>query len=77
MARTAKVCAPSLSAARVLGEVQAFQLPPSTLHSKLAPVSGELNPKVGVLSLVGPVGPEVMLVSGPAVSTLKLRLAGL
>ena len=33
--------------------------------------------KVGAVLLVGPFGPEVMLVSGAVVSTVQVRLAGL
>ena len=48
---------------------------PSRRHSKLAPAS-ELKVKVGSSSRVRPVGPELIVVSGGAVSTVKLRVAG-
>ena len=63
----------------VNGEVQLANVPESTRHSNVEPVSVEVNVNVGVLSLVGPDGPAVMLVSGgvvSTVSTVKARLAG-
>ena len=75
VAWTAKVCAPSPSAAVVCGDVQLANAPPSSAHSKLAPASLE-NVNVGVSSPVAPAGPPSMLVSGACVSTVKERLAG-
>ena len=45
-----------------------MKLPKSSLHSKLEPGSLEENSKVGVESLVGLEGPEVIVVSGGVVS---------
>ena len=47
----------------------------SSEHWKLEPGS-ELKSKLGVLSVVVPCGAEVIVVSGAAVSTVKLRLSG-
>ena len=38
-------------------------------HWKVAPASVEVKAKVGVLSLVGPVGPESIVVCGGEAST--------
>ncbi len=51
------------------GPLQAAKAAASKRHSKLEPVSLEENPKVGVESLVVPVGPEVIVVSGAAESS--------
>ena len=78
-ARTSKVWAPSLSAEVVWvspGPEQAAKASASTRHSKLAPASPEEKPKVGVVSVVRPLGPESIVVFGGVVSTVKLRLAG-
>ncbi len=48
----------------------------SMRHLKVEPVSVESKEKVGVLSLVAPVGPAVIVVFGAAVSTVKSREAG-
>jgi hypothetical protein len=45
---------------------------PSTLHSKLEPLSLDENVKVGVLSLTTPLGPESIVVSG-GVSRSKIE----
>ena len=71
VARTENVCAPSGSTAVVWvvpGPEHGPNAAPSTLHAKVAPASGELNPKVGVVSsVVVPVaGPDVIVVSGAA-----------
>ena len=49
---------------------------PSSRHSNVAPISGELNVNRGAVSAVGPLGPVSIVVSGAAVSTVKLRTAG-
>src|ERR687895_580307 len=74
VARTSNVCAPPENAPVVCGEVQAAKAAASTRHWKPAPASLE-NPKVGVESLVSPVGPESIVVCGAAVSTANARLA--
>jgi hypothetical protein len=68
VARTSKVCVPSARAAVVNGVVQAVNAPASTRHWKVDPDSEEMNVKVGVVSLVVPVGPPVMVVCGSTVS---------
>ncbi|HMJ94421.1 MAG TPA: hypothetical protein VK486_01120, partial [Thermoleophilaceae bacterium] len=74
--RTSKVCGPSPSAAVVWPELQEPQAPPSTRHSKVEPGSGDEKVNVGVESFVGPDGPLSIVVFGAAVSTVKLRDAG-
>ena len=68
IARTAKVWAPSASAVvGVLvapGPLQGAKTAESKRHSYVAGVWLEENPKVGVESLVGPEGPELIVVSG-------------
>ncbi|MEJ7787875.1 MAG: hypothetical protein WKF96_23990, partial [Solirubrobacteraceae bacterium] len=77
VARTSKVCWPSLSVAAVCGELQSAKAWPSKRHSKLASASLEANSNVGVSSALVADGPVVIVVCGGAVSmTLKLRLAG-
>ena len=76
VARTSKVCGPSVSVPVVWGVVQEVKVPPSTAHSKVELGSVEVNSKVGVLSAVGPEGPAVMFVSGSTVSTVKVCDAG-
>src|SRR5215210_4134395 len=74
--RTSKVCGPSPSVAVVWPELQEPQAPPSMRHSKLEPAWLDEKVNVGVGSFVGPDGPLSMAVSGAAVSTMKLRDAG-
>ena len=76
VARTSNVCGPSARAAAVKGDVHSLNPPPSTLQANVAPGSGDENENVGVLSSVGPDGPAVIVVSGAAVSTVKLLPAG-
>jgi hypothetical protein len=85
IARTWNVCVPGPSGGVVNGEAHGVNAPPSMLHSKRDPGSLEVNSKVGVLSLVEPEGPAVIIVSGGVVSpggggggalTVKPRLAG-
>ena len=76
VARTSKVCAPSASDAVVSGVEHEPHAPPSTRHSKLEPGWSAENANVGVASFVGPDGPLSIVVSGAAVSTVKLRDAG-
>jgi hypothetical protein len=72
VALTSKVWEPSV---RALDEVwvlpgpeHAPNAPESKRHSKLDPASDEVKAKVGVVSLVGPEGPESTEVSGGVVS---------
>ena len=82
VARTDTECAPSPSAAVVHGLVQSAHDPESTRHSKTELLSLDVNANVGVVSLVVPVGPEEIVVSGAvvsgggAVSTVNERVAG-
>jgi hypothetical protein len=68
VARTATVCAPSVSAAVVHGLVQLVDGLESTRQRNVDDVSLEVKANVGVLSFVGPFGPEMILVSGRVVS---------
>jgi hypothetical protein len=47
------------------------------LHSKLEPVSDDVNVKDGDVPVVVPVGPPVIVVSGGPVSTVNDLVAGL
>ena len=66
----------------VHGLVQLPHAAESTRHSNVEPASLESNAKVGVASLVVPVGPDVIVVSGAVVSgggpaaTVNERVAG-
>ena len=71
-ARTDSVCAPGLSCGVVNGFGQVVCATPSRLHSNVAPASDE-NVNVGVVSLVGPLGPPVIVVLGSPVSTVTVR----
>ena len=68
VARTLTVWPPSASAGVVHGLVHAVQAPLSTRHVNVEPASVEVKPNAGVASLVGPLGPEVIVVSGAVVS---------
>ena len=72
VARTWKVWLPAASAARVCGLVQEVQLPPSMRHSKVEPVSFELNVKLGVVLLDGSAGLELIVVFGAVRSTVHV-----
>jgi hypothetical protein len=48
---------------------------PSSLHSNVAPVSLE-NPKLALSTVMVPLGPDVIVVSGAVVSTVNERVAG-
>ena len=86
LALTSKVCCPSVRALYSLGEEQALQPLPAVVwasvasrrHSKVALAScGEEKAKLAVRYLTRPEGPELMSVSGAAVSTVNVRAAGL
>ena len=74
-ARTSNVYAPSASAEVVCGETQVANAAAPTRHSKVDAGSLE-NANVGVESLVGPLGPESIVVSGAVASTENERVAG-
>jgi hypothetical protein len=82
VARTDTLCAPSLRALVVHGLAQLAHDPESTRHSNTELASLAANANVGVLSVVVPVGPDVIVVSGAVVSgggaalTVKERVAG-
>ena len=58
-----------------MGEVHGEKGAPSREHSNVAPGSEE-NVNVGATSLVGPEGPECMVVWGAVVSTVQVLKAG-
>ena len=72
VASTSKMWLPSASGPVVTGLVQAFQAPPSRLHSKVEPPSLAENSKVGVVSLVGSAGTTEKDESGATVSTVQV-----
>ena len=73
MARTSKVCEPSVSVAYVLGLEHAVQALPSRRHSKLADGSSAANVKLADVLDVAPSGPVVSTVFGAVVSTTTVR----
>jgi len=78
MARTSKLWAPAESGAEGVwlapGPEQGTKAWESKRQAKLEPDSLEEKAKVGVASAVDPEGPEVMVVSGATVSTVKERV---
>ena len=82
VARTETLWAPLPSAVVVHGLVQVAHAPVSTWHSNVEPLSLAVKANVGVVSLVGPVGPEPIVVLGAVasdagvVSTVNARVAG-
>src|SRR5206468_4088672 len=64
--RTATLWPPSPSVGVVQGVAQSTHAPASTRHSNTELASVDVNAKVGDASLVAPVGPEVIVVSGDA-----------
>jgi hypothetical protein len=75
-ARTRNVCAPDESVEVVNGDGQFVNAPVSTEHWNVDGVSLDVNANVGVESFVGPLGPEVIVVSGAVVSAVNARVAG-
>jgi hypothetical protein len=69
VARTEKVCDPLPSDAAVTGEEQAAKSAPSSAHANVELLSLEMNANVAVVSLVAPLGPDVIVVSGAVVSS--------
>ena len=72
VARTWKVWLPAASAESVSGLEHALQPPPSTRHSNVDPDSVELKEKLGVVSLEGSVGVELIVVFGAVRSTVQV-----
>jgi hypothetical protein len=80
-ARTENAYEPSASGPTIRGEVQLTYVPvappgPSSLHSNAEPGSELENPNDGDAWFVVPDGPESIVVSGAAVSTVKGCVAG-
>jgi hypothetical protein len=57
--------------------VQATKAASSRLHVKVAPLALEVNVKLGDASLLGPFGPEVIVVVGIEVSITQVKESGL
>ena len=77
VARTVNACCPSARFEWTRGEEQGVRGSPSSAHWKVTPVSFELNPKLAFAEFQTPDGPEVMVVSGAAASTVHVRVAAL
>src|SRR6185437_6971933 len=75
IARTSNSWAPSPSAAGVNDALHATQPVPSIAHCTCVGFPAVVNVKVGVASLVGPLGPPVIVTVGAPVSTVNARLA--
>ena len=56
-----------------MGEVQAVKGAPSRLHSNVEPAAEDEKPKFAVVERTVPDGPEVIVVSGAPVSTVRGR----
>ena len=56
----------------VSGLAHGVQLPPSTRHSKVEPLSLELKEKLGVVSFEGSAGLESIVVFGAVRSTVQV-----
>src|SRR5437764_15426952 len=77
VARTSKVWLPATSAGdTVSGLAHGVQLPPSTRHSKVEPLSVELKEKLGVVSSEGSAGLETIVVVGAVGSSVPVWRAG-
>src|SRR5512133_3484994 len=68
VARTAMPCMPSVRPWVVHGLVHAAQAPESSWHWNVDPLSLAVKANVGVLSVVVPAGPDVIVVFGAVVS---------
>src|SRR6266540_1902118 len=75
VARTSKVCELSARPLTLCGLVHGANEPPSIRHSKVEPVSDELNVNVGVAALDGSAGLATMVVFGAVRSTSTFRIA--
>ena len=56
--------------------MQTANVPPSMRHSNVEPAFVDVNANEAFVLLVGPVGPDVMVVSGAVLSTVNVRVAG-
>ena len=75
LARTANVCWPSARFVYACGDVLVANAAPSRRHSNVAPGS-LVKANDAELEVMVPVGPLVIVVSGAAVSTVNVRVAG-
>src|ERR671923_278204 len=76
VARTEKVWEPELKPEYVWGEEHGSKLPESSWHSNVALGSSEEKVNVASVEVVVPEGPESIVVSGAAVSTVQVRVSG-
>ncbi len=75
-ARTLKVWLPWPRPWSECGDWHAWKEPPSSLHSKVEPLSEAAKANVAEVDLTVPEGPEVIVVLGRTVSTVHARSAG-
>ena len=68
VARTSKVCPPSVRPEYDFGLAHELQAPASIRQAKLDPDSEEMNEKLALASVIVPLGPAVICVSGDVVS---------
>ena len=59
-----------------MGDAQLANVAPSSLHSKLEPLSDDAKEKLASRSFVRPWGPEFSEVSGAVASMVNVRVAG-
>jgi hypothetical protein len=81
-ARTLNVCSPAVRSSRRTGDRHPAKVPgaapaESTRHSNRAPASSAVNANVAERSLIVPLGPESIVVSGAMVSIVNARVPGL
>ena len=76
VAVTEKVCVPSARFVRPAGEVQELDVPESRMHRKVEPVSVEPKEKLADAEFDNDGGCDVIEVSGGAVSTVHVQVAG-
>ena len=76
VARTLNAWVPGARSETVCGEAHAAYAPPSNRHWNVPPVSVETKANVAWVPATVPLGPEVIVVSGAAVSTVHAREAG-
>jgi len=73
--RTSNTCAPSASATVVAGDVHVVNVPVSTRHAVAMGEPAVVNVKLGVVTLVAPVGPPVIVTVGATVSVVHVNVA--
>ena len=76
IARTLNRCAPLARLEYAFGEGHPANAAESSLQRKREPASDDEKVKLAFRCAIVPEGPEVIVVSGRVVSTVKVRLAG-